>query len=175
MLAQITRSSLSSKNNGYHAIYLRSICPSYPARRNVGQSLIQNCTAISLWSWLAARSSLSELHADTLHCCPVTARFRKQHSASASPCKCWPGSGHGFATSLLHAGQMPVDFLMLSVPKHRKRCFFQCLRFFIHLLTLSSVMLPCNSPALPSFSPPFCPYCQDNLFFQLKSSFFHWN
>lgn len=140
----------------------------------MGQSLIQSCTVISLWSWLAASSSLSEPHAGALHASLLLSDgvLQKQHSASASPCKSWPVSGQGFALSLLHAGQMPAVFLVLSVSKcQREDASFSVLASLSTCLPCPLWCSPCNLPALPSFAPPFCPYRQNNLVFLVEKLF----
>lgn len=140
----------------------------------MGQSLIRSCTVISLWSWLAASSSLSEPHAGALRASLLLSddALQKQRSTSASPCKSWPVSGQGFALSLLHAGQTPAVFLMLSVSKcQRKDAFLQCFSFSIHLLTLSSVMLLLQPSSSSFFFSTFLPILPKQLVFLVEKLF----
>lgn len=139
-------------------------CPSYPARRNVGQSLIQNCTAV-LWSWPVANSSLLELHAGPL--CAASLHFRSV-STPASPYKSHPSSRQGFALSLLHARQMPAAFLILSYQNATEKTLLYPLAY--------PVFCDAAPATFQLFLLYLChPYWQDNLFFELKSSFSHWN
>lgn len=163
MLPQIRSWSLPLENNGLHAFIWGAFVLAI-LQGGMWVNPWSRSVPLFLWSWPAASSSLSELHAGPLHAALL--HFRN-FSTPASPCKSHPSSRRRFMLSLLCARQMPATSLILSISKCQGKdassssCLpgasaaFQLFLFFLHL---------CH------------PYWQqDNLFFELKSSFSHWN
>lgn len=175
ILAQKTRSSLSLENNGQHTFIWGAFDP---AILQGGMWVNPQSRTVPLFSSARGEQPAAAYRSPRLvcsvlpHCSANDALQDHQRSASASPCKSWPVSGQGFALSLLHAGKTPAVFLMLSVSKCQGKYAAFFFSIFMHLLILSSVMLPLQ-PSLffSTFSPILLrqlAFLVEKLFLQLK-------